>query len=78
MTSASHFSKEIQELITKKDIEIKDLEEKIAAAQKENQSIIDNFQTSTEILLERIKELETTSIGARPQTANILARIGIS
>eukprot|EP00826_Nyctotherus_ovalis_P045087 TRINITY_DN493_c0_g1_i2.p1 TRINITY_DN493_c0_g1~~TRINITY_DN493_c0_g1_i2.p1 ORF type:complete len:292 (-),score=92.36 TRINITY_DN493_c0_g1_i2:92-967(-) len=67
---------EIQKLLLKKDQQIKELEEKIAIAQQENQSIIDNFQTSTDVLLERIKELEATSIGDRPQTANILARIG--
>ncbi len=67
---------EIQELIAKKDQRIRELEAKVAALEKEKEDIVDNFQTSTEVLLERIKELESVSLGARPQTANILARIG--
>ena len=68
--------KEIQELIAKKDQRIKELEEKVTALEKEKDDIVDNFQTSTEVLLDRIKELEAVSLGARPQTANILQRIG--
>jgi len=69
--------KEIQDLIDRKDARIKELETKVAALEKEKEDIVDNFQTSTEVLLERIKDLETSALGARPQTANILARIGI-
>ena len=71
-------SKEVQELLNKKDARIRELEDKVKATEKERDDMIDNFQTSTEVLLERIKELESISLGARPQTANILQRIGIS
>ena len=68
--------KEMQELINKKDAKIKELEEKVETLEKEKDEIIDNFQISTEVLVERIKELESASLGARPQTASILKRIG--
>lgn len=68
--------KDLQDLVKAKDARIRELEGKLAAVEREKDEIIDNFQTSTEVLLERIKELEAASFGARPQTANVLERIG--
>ena len=76
MASISLLPKEIQEFINKKDARIKELEEKLAATEKEKDEIVDNFHVTTGALLERIKDLESISLGARPQTANILNRIG--
>ncbi len=40
--------------------------------------MIDNFKLSSSVLLERLKDLEsqTSMIGERPQTANVLSKIG--
>ena len=67
----------VQEMVEKRDVRIKELEKRVAELEKEKDEIVDNFQVSTEVLVERIKELESVSLGARPQTANILKRIGI-
>lgn len=39
--------------------------------------MIDNFKLSSSVLLERLKDLEaqTSMIGERPQTANVLSKI---
>ncbi len=49
----------------------------MAALEKEKEDMAENFQSGSNVLLERIKELESSTLGARPQTANILERIGI-
>jgi len=71
----SELPQEIHNLIQKKDKRIEELKMQLGALEDENTKIIDNFQASTEVLLNRIKELEEVSLGARPQTANILNRI---
>jgi len=40
--------------------------------------MIDNFKLSSSVLLERLKDLEAQNsmIGERPQTANVLSKIG--
>ena len=42
--------------------------------------MIDNFKLSSSVLLERLKDLEAQSSlmmgGERPQTANVLSKIG--
>lgn len=42
--------------------------------------MIDNFKLSSSVLLERLKDLEFQSsmIGERPQTSNVLSKIGKS
>lgn len=67
--------KELQAILAAKDQEVQKLTVKFEELEKEKEDIIDNFQESTEVLMERIKELEAVSLGARPQTANILKRI---
>lgn len=52
------------------------LKEKLEEAETEKTEMIENFRVSSSVLLERIKELESVNLGARPQTANILKRIG--
>jgi hypothetical protein len=42
---------------------------------EEEEDLIDNFRNSTNILLERIKDLEQGMYGTRPQTPNIMAQI---
>lgn len=68
---------EVQDLIKRKDERIRELEERMAALEKEKEDMAENFQSGSNVLLERIKELESSTLGARPQTANILERIGI-
>lgn len=57
--------------------EISYLTEKIERLEKEKQDMIDNFKLSSSVLLERLKDLEaqTSMIGERPQTANVLSKI---
>lgn len=57
--------------------EITYLTEKIDRLEKEKQDMIDNFKLSSSVLLERLKDLEaqTSMIGERPQTANVLSKI---
>jgi hypothetical protein len=57
--------------------EITYLTEKIDRLEKEKQDMIENFKLSSSVLLERLKDLEaqTSMIGERPQTANVLSKI---
>jgi hypothetical protein len=57
---------------------INDLTQRVAQIEKEKEEIIDNFQVSTNVLLEKIKDLEAANLGSRPQTALILKKLGIS
>ena len=50
--------------------EIAYLNQKIVRIEQEKQDMIDNFKLSSSVLLERLKDLE------RPQTANVLSKIG--
>ena len=68
---------ELKEVIESQKREIKYLNEKIQRLDKEKQDMIENFKLSSSVLLERIKDLEAQSsmIGERPQTANVLSKI---
>jgi hypothetical protein len=56
------------------------LNQKIDRIEREKQDMIDNFKLSSSVLLERLKDLEAQSSlmmgGERPQTANVLSKIG--
>ena len=54
------------------------MNQKIVRIEQEKQDMIDNFKLSSSVLLERLKDLEaqTSMIGERPQTANVLSKIG--
>jgi septation ring formation regulator EzrA len=54
-----------------------ELTNKIEQLEKEEEEIIENFQVSTNVLLEKIKDLEAANLGSRPQTALILKKLGI-
>jgi cell division protein FtsB len=68
---------ELQQVIEAQKREITYLAEKIDRLEKEKQDMIDNFKLSSSVLLERLKDLEaqTSMIGERPQTANVLSKI---
>jgi len=66
----------IQALFIKKDKRIRVLKDKLKELIKEKANLVDNFRASTDALLERVKELESVSLGTRPQTATILKKIG--
>ena len=55
---------------------IESLQIKVDQLEKEKEDIIDNFQISTNVLLEKIKDLEAAAQGSRPQTAMILKKLG--
>lgn len=65
------------EIIESQKHEIKYLTEKVDRIEKEKEDMVDNFKLSTSVLLERLKDLEAQSsmIGERPQTANVLSKI---
>ena len=68
-------SKSKLEIIQYKNKQITELKNIIINNEHEKDSLIDNYKDTINKLLERIKELETKSIGTRPQTATIAKRI---
>ncbi|CAJ1429470.1 unnamed protein product [Effrenium voratum] len=54
--------------------EVKRLRSKVQSLQREKDDMVDNFRSTTQILLNRIKELEAVEAD-RPQTAAVIARI---
>lgn len=67
----------LMNLLKSRDQEIEDLRSQVEQLEREKEDLIDNFQMTTSMLLDRIKELEEPMLGARPQTANILGRISM-
>ncbi|CAK9075851.1 unnamed protein product, partial [Durusdinium trenchii] len=56
--------------------EVKRLRSKVQSLQREKDDMVDNFRSTTQILLNRIKELEADDAhDARPQTAAVIDRI---
>lgn len=57
--------------------EVRRLRSKVASLEREKDDMVDNFRTTTKILLERIKELEgeLNHSQTRPQTAAVIDRI---
>lgn len=68
---------ELLQIIESQKREIKYLNQKVERIEKEKQDMIDNFKLSSSVLLERLKDLEAQSsmIGERPQTANVLSKL---
>lgn len=64
-----------QDIIDFKNYQIKKYKAYISSLEKEKQDLIDNFKETTNILIERIKELEEHEKGERPQTAIIMNNI---
>jgi len=62
-----------QKLLQEKDKIIESLRAQIERLTSEKDEMIESFTTSTNMLIERIKDLEAQKIGYRPQTANILS-----
>jgi len=56
---------------------VEELSHQIEIMEREKEEIIENFQISTNVLLDKIKDLESASIGSRPQTSMILKKLGI-
>lgn len=61
-------------IVEQKDALIERLRHEIRELIEEKEEMIDNFRVSTNILIEKIKDLESQKTGYRPQTANILAK----
>ncbi|CAL1134840.1 unnamed protein product [Cladocopium goreaui] len=55
--------------------EVKRLRSKVQSLQREKDDMVDNFRSTTQILLNRIKELEAGDAPSRPQTAAVIDRI---
>lgn len=68
-------TKSKSEIIQYKNRQITELKNIILSNEHEKDSLIDNYKDTINKLLERIKELETKTIGTRPQTATIAKRI---
>lgn len=72
---------EMLQIIEKQKEEIRYLKEKLRLNEAEKEQIIENFQVSTSVLLERLKDFEAeklSSASERPQTATVLSKIGKS
>lgn len=61
-----------EEIITYKNIQISQLKSYINSLEKEKEDLISNFKTTTDALIEKIKQIEYNSIGIRPQTSYIV------
>lgn len=55
-----------------KNSQIKKYKQYIGSLEKEKNDLIENFKETTNVLLEKIKELEEKNYGERPQTAMIM------
>jgi uncharacterized coiled-coil protein SlyX len=70
---------EMVQIIEKQRQEIKYLKEKLRLNEMDKEQIIENFQISTSVLLDRLKDFEAERLaqGAeRPQTASVLSKLG--
>lgn len=75
MTEGGDFTiEELKALLTEKSQLIKALEAKVADLELQNQQITEQFATSTNFLIERLKREEQAKTGQRPQTAQLLAQ----
>ena len=69
---------EMQQIIASQKREIKNLQDRCRQQEEEKLQIIENFKSSTQMLIERIKDLESSGGGMeleRPQTAIVLDKI---
>lgn len=76
-TTAQNYSREQYEvIIAQKESEIERLKSEIENLNQENEVMVESFRISTDMLLERLKDLESVNFaGERPQTAQVLSRI---
>lgn len=65
---------ELKDLLREKDTLIKALEARVTELETQNQQITEQFATSTNFLIERLKREEEAKTGKRPQTATLLAQ----
>ena len=72
MDSITKEQQQHQKIISEKDEIINQLNEQIQHLIIEKDDMIESFQISTNILIEKIKELEAQKLGYRPQTAQII------
>jgi hypothetical protein len=63
------------QIIDFKNYQITKLKAFILSLEKEKEDLIENFKTTTNVLLEKIKDLEHKSYGKRPDTAIIMDNI---
>jgi hypothetical protein len=63
------------QIIDFKNYQITKLKAYIHSLEKEKEDLIENFKTTTNILLEKIKDLENKNYGKRPDTAVIMDKI---
>jgi hypothetical protein len=63
---------ECHRMLRGKDRQIVNLEAAMEVKEQEIDEMVENFNISTNILLERIKNMEEEYVGVRPQTAMIL------
>jgi len=66
---------EKEQIIEFKNNQIKQYKNYIASLEREKQDQIENFKETTNVLLDKIKELEEKTYGERPQTAMIMENI---
>lgn len=64
-------------LIHEKDALIDELRTEVRRMIDEREDMIDSFKISTNVLIERLKDLESQKTGYRPQTANVLPKASI-
>lgn len=62
--------------LAQKDSEIERLKSELESLKQESEVMVESFRISSDMLLERLKDLETVNFhGERPQTAQVLGRI---
>ena len=65
-----------ESLLAQKDSEIEQLKSELESLKQESEVMVESFRISSDMLLERLKDLETVNFaGERPQTAQVLGRI---
>lgn len=60
-----------EEIIEYKNSKMRELKAYIASLEQEKDDLIDNFKDTTNLLLEKIKDLESKTLGFRPETPMI-------
>ena len=69
--------REKDEVIQERDATIEELRAEVRRMIEEREDMIDSFKVSTNVLIERLKDLESQKTGYRPQTANVLPKASI-
>ena len=64
-----------EEIINYKNYQILKLKAYIASLEKEKEDLINNYNITSETLLEKIKQLEYQKTGSRPETPSIISSI---